>query len=66
MSIFPQAFYFIIDVDISAPGHNIEVVDGLNAIEIFIFELLSTMKLLGEKGYDTRMVIHTGKSYIWY
>ena len=56
-----QAFYVIIDRFISAPGHVREVVYGLNAINIrFPFQLMSTLQLIGAKGYDTHMVIHTG------
>ena len=56
-----KAFSVIIDHGISARGHDREVLDGLNAIEKrFLFQLLSTVKLTGAKGYDTQMVMHTG------
>ena len=61
MSILSRAFSVIIDRGISAPAHGREVVDGLNAIyKRFIFPLISTVKLPGEKGYGTQMVMHTG------
>ena len=54
-------FSIIIDRGISSPGHGREVVDGLSAIEKrFIFQLMSTVQLLGAKHYDTHMVMHTG------
>ena len=56
-----QAVCVIIDRGISEPVHGIEVVDGLNAIEKrFLLQLMSTVKLLGEKIYDTQIVMHTG------
>ena len=56
-----QAFYVIIDRGISEPGHDREVIDGLNYIEKrFLFQLISTVKLSGAKSYDTKMVMHTG------
>ena len=61
ISMLSQAFSVIIDLDISAPGHGREVVDGLNAIDkSFLFPLMSTVQLTGSKGYDTQMVNHTG------
>ena len=61
MSMLSQAFSVIIDHGISAPGHGREVVDSLNAIEkVFLFQLISTVQLPVEKGYDAQMVIHTG------
>ena len=54
-------FYVIIGCDISATGHGREVVYGLNSIEKrFIFQLMSTVKLLGAIGYDTYTAMHTG------
>ena len=39
-------------------GHGREVVDGLNATyRKFLFQLMSTVKLTGKKGYDTQMVM---------
>ena len=56
-----QAFSVIIDCGISALGHDREVVYGLSAIEKqFLFQLMSTVQLPGAKGYDTKMVMHTG------
>ena len=61
MSILSQTFSFIIDRNNCAPGHGREVVDGINFIEKrFLFKLISTVQIPGEKGYDTKMVIHTG------
>ena len=56
-----QAFYVIIDRGISAPGNSREVVDDINTIDKrFLFHIISTVKFLGAKGYDTQMIIHTG------
>ena len=61
MSILSQAFSVIIDRGISAPGHVIEVVDGLNTIDkSFLLKLMSTVHLLVENIYYTQMVMHTG------
>ena len=56
-----QAFYVIIERGIIATGHGREVLYSLNATgKRFILKLTLTMKLPGEKGYETQMVIHTG------
>ena len=61
MSILSQAISVIVDRGISAPGNDRELVDGLNAIEkMLLLQLMSTVQLLGEKSYDTHMVLHTG------
>ena len=53
MSMLSQAISVIIDRGTSAPGHDKEVVDGLNCIgKRFPFHLMSTVQLTGEKGYD--------------
>ena len=58
-SILSQVFYVIIQRGISAPGHGIEVVDGLDATEKrFFLQLMSNVKLPGAKGYDTQMAIY--------
>ena len=57
--MFLQAFSVIFNPGISAIGYGIEVVDGINTIKKrFPFQLISTVQLPGEKGYDTKMVIH--------
>ena len=56
-----QSFSVIIYRGISAPGNGREVVDSLNAFDkMILFQWMLTMKLTGEKGYDTQMVMHTG------
>ena len=61
MSMLSQAFSVFVDRGITAPVHGREVVYGLNTIYIrFLFQLMSTVKITGEKGDDTHMVIHTG------
>ena len=60
MSILLQAFSVVIDHGASVPGHGREVLDGINYIDkIFIFQLISTMPLIGAKGCDTQMFVHT-------
>ena len=56
-----QYFSVIVDRDIRAPGHGIELVYGLNATErMFLLQFISTVQVPGEKGYDTQMVIVSG------
>ena len=53
-SISSQASSFMIKYGISAPRHDIKIVDGLNATENrFLFQLMSNVKLTGSKGYET-------------
>ena len=53
-----QYFYEIIYCGVSLPGHEREVVDGLNATEKrFLSHLIVTLKLPGAKLYETHMVI---------
>ena len=45
---------------ISALGHGREVVDGLNATdESFIFHLMATVQLPGNKRFDKKMKVQT-------
>ena len=60
MSILSQYFNTIINRGVSAPGHNIEVVDGLNAIEKrFVFHIMTPLQLPCSKWVDTKMLVHT-------
>ena len=60
MSILSQTFSVIIDHSISAPEHGRKVLDGLNATEKrFIFQSISTVQLLGAKGYYTQILMHS-------
>ena len=55
-----QYFYNIDDLGIIAPGNDKEVVVGINAIyRWFLLQLIPIVRLLGEKYYDTKMVMHT-------
>ena len=48
MSVLSQFYSVIIDRGISAPGHDREVVDGLNAVDQrFIYQLMSNVQLPG-------------------
>ena len=61
MSMLSQVFYFIIDCDISSPGHGRKLVDGLKYIDKRSpFHLISSVQLPGLNRYDTHMVMHTG------
>ena len=58
-----QDFSVIIDRCISAPGHGREVIDVLNSTyKRFLLQLMSNVKLLGEKIYNTQMVMHSATS----
>ena len=55
-----QCYSVIIERGISAPGHDKEVVDGLNAVDKrYIYQLMSNVKLPGSNIFDSRMQIHT-------
>ena len=46
MSVMLQCYSFIIDSGIGAPGHEKEVVNGLNAIDKrYIYQLMSNVQL---------------------
>ena len=56
-----QCYSVITDRGISAPGHDKEVVDRLNAVDKrYIYKLMSTVKLPGSNIFDSQMQIHTG------
>ena len=60
LSILSQAFNIIIYRDTSAPVHDIDVVDGLNATyKSFIFHLMATVQLSGSERFDTKIIVHT-------
>ena len=60
LSILLQSYNIIIDNGISAPGHEREVVYGLNATyKMFIFFLMATVQLPGSKRFNTQMEVHT-------
>ena len=47
-------YYRIIYCGISAPGHGIEIVDGLNATDKrLIFHLMVTVQIPGSKSFGT-------------
>ena len=54
MSVMSQCYSVIIDLDISAPEHGKEFVDGINAIyKCCIYQLMSTVKLPGSNRFDS-------------
>ena len=61
MSVMFQCYYIITDQGISAPGHQKEVVYGLNAVDkCYIYQLMSTVKRPGSVIFDSQMKIRTG------
>ena len=60
MSVMLQCYSVIIDQGISAPGHDKEVVYGINAIDKrYIYQLMSNVQLTGSKQFDSQMQMHT-------
>ena len=58
-SILFQSFNIIIYRGISATGHGIEVVCGLDATyKGFIFHLMYTFQLAGIKRFDAQIAVH--------
>ena len=61
MSVMSQCNSITIYRDISAPGHEKEVVYGINAVDKrYIYELISTVQLTGSKIFDSQIQMHTG------
>ena len=61
MSVMSQCYTNIIDWGIIAPGHDKEVVDGINAVDKhYIYQLMSTVQLPGLNRFDSQMQMHTG------
>ena len=55
-----QSYNTIIDCGINAPGHIIEVVDGINATDrIYLFQMMSNVELPGTNGFYTKMAMHS-------
>ena len=60
MSVMSQTYSIIIDHGISAPGHEIEVVDVLNAVDKrYINQLMSKVQLPGLVRFDSQIKIKT-------
>ena len=58
-----QEIYVIIYPGVSAPGYDIDVVDGINAtVKRFIFQIMSTVNFPGAKMYGTEMTMHSEMS----
>ena len=54
MSVLFQCHSIIIDRGMSAPGHDKEVVDGLNAIyKCYIHQLITNVQLPGSITFDS-------------
>ena len=62
MSILSHAFNIIIDSEISAQVHRIEVVDGINVTDKgLIFHLMATEQLPDIQIFDTQIEMNTSK-----
>ena len=62
MSFLSQCSLVIVIWGISAPGYVKEVVYGLNAIyKRYIYQLMSTVQLLGFKTFDSHILMHSCK-----
>ena len=60
LSFLSQTYYVIIDHDSISPGNGREVLDGLNDTKKqFLFQLITTLKLPGSKGYGTQRVMYS-------
>ena len=60
MSAMSQTYSIIIDRDISAPGHEKEVADGINAVDKrYIYQLMSKVQLPGSVRFDSHIKMHT-------
>ena len=54
MSVMSQCYSIIIDLGISAPGHDKEVVDGINTVDKrYIYQLMSTVQLPVSNRFDS-------------
>ena len=59
MSVISQGYPVIFNWGISAPGHEKEVVYGINAFDNrYIYQLMSNVKLTGPNRFDSQMQIH--------
>ena len=56
-----QCYYIIIDRGTSTPGHEKEVVEGLNDFDKrYIYKLMSKFQLPGSVRFDSQIKMHTG------
>ena len=60
MSVLSQHHSIIFDWGIIAPGHDKEVVEGLNAIDKrYMYKLRSTVQLTGSNIFDTQILMYS-------
>ena len=60
MSLLSQQHSIIIDWGLSAPGHDKEGVDGLNAIDKrFMYQLISNVQFPESKTFDSWILMHS-------
>ena len=61
ISVMSQCYSIIIDRRILAPGHDKEVVNGLDYVDKrYIYQLISTVQLPGSVRFDSQNKMHTG------
>ena len=61
MWVMSHCYSIIIYWGISAPGHDKEVVDVINAVDKrSIYQLMSTIRLPGSNIFDSQIQMHTG------
>ena len=61
ISVMSHFYSIIIDRVISEPGHDKEVLDGLNAVDKrYIYQLIYNFQLPGSNIFDSQMQILTG------
>ena len=59
MTVLSQCYLIIIYLVISAPGHDKELVDGLNAIDKrYIYQLMSNVQLPVSITFDSHILMH--------
>ena len=61
MSVMSQTYSIIIDRGISAPGHEKEVVDRINAFDKrYIYQLMSKVQIPGSNRFYSQIKMQTG------
>ena len=55
-----QCYSIIIDWGIISPGHDKEVVEGINATDkLYIYQLMSNVQLPGSNVFDIQILMHS-------
>ena len=67
MSVLSQHHSIIFYRGMSAPGHDKDVVGGINSIDkLYMYQLISTVQLPGSKRFEKHIILHscTQKNYV--